>query len=129
QDEDLRKPGTRDAQEPPQRERRKYERVNASALVMIRDNGGFKVAKTANISLGGARIISDVKLPPAKTLDTIFVLGDKASVFKSDVIYSEHPDNETSICYSGLRFRDLTYKDIKGLEEYLLQFRRKGLST
>ena len=129
QDEDLRKPGTGDAQEPAHRERRKYERINASALVMIRDNGGFTVAKTVNISLGGAKIIADMKLPPAKTLDTVFVLGDKASVFKSDVIYSERPDNETSFCYSGLKFRDLTYKDIKGLEEYLLQFRRKGLSS
>jgi diguanylate cyclase (GGDEF)-like protein len=129
QDEDPRKPGLRDAQEPPQRERRKYERVNASALVMIRENGTFKVAKTVNISLGGARIISDMKLPPAKTLDAILVLGDKANVIKGDVIYSEHPDNETSFYYSGLRFRDLTYKEVKGLEEYLLQFRRKGVPS
>jgi hypothetical protein len=70
-----------------------------------------------------------MKLPPAKTLDAILVLGDKANVIKGDVIYSEHPDNETSFYYSGLRFRDLTYKEVKGLEEYLLQFRRKGVPS
>ena len=110
------------------RERRKHERVNASTLMMIRDNGAFKVAKTVNISLGGARIVSDARLPPAKTLDTILVLGDEASVFKSDVVYSEKPENEAAFFYSGLRFRDLTYKDIKGLEDYLLRFRRKIVS-
>jgi diguanylate cyclase (GGDEF)-like protein len=115
--------------EPVLRERRMFERTNVSTLVMLRENGAFKVAKTVNISLGGARVVSDMKLPPAKTLDTILVLGDKASLIKSDVIYSDRPANGPSFFYSGLRFRDLTYKDIKGLEEYLLHHRRKGTSS
>jgi diguanylate cyclase (GGDEF)-like protein len=127
-DEERRKAETRPAQERPRHERRKSERTNASTLMMIRENGGLKVAKTLNISLGGARIVSDVKLPPAKTLETILVLGDRASVIQSDVIYSEKPEDETAIFYSGLKFRDLTYRDLKGLEEYLLHFRRKGFS-
>jgi diguanylate cyclase (GGDEF)-like protein len=112
--------------ERPLRERRKFERFNTSILVMVRENGGFNVAKTVNISLGGARVISDVQLPPAKTVDTILVLGEKAGLIRSDVIYSERPDGETSFYYSGLRFLDLTYKDIKALEDHLLQHRRKG---
>jgi diguanylate cyclase (GGDEF)-like protein len=112
--------------ERPLRERRKLERFNASTLVMVRENGGFNVAKTVNISLGGARVISDVPLPQAKTVDTILVLGEKANLIRSDVIYSEKPDGETSFFYSGLRFLDLTDKDIKALEDHLLQHRRKG---
>lgn len=128
-DEEPTKAEVPPAQERPVRERRKYERSNASTLLMIKENGGFKVAKTVNISLGGARVISDMRLPPAKTMETILVLGDKASFIRSDVIYSEKPENETSFFYSGLKFRDLTYKDIKALEEYLLHFRRKGISS
>jgi diguanylate cyclase (GGDEF)-like protein len=122
--------GERGKAEPqPVPERRKFERFKASTLLMVRENGAFKVAKTVNISLGGARVISDIKLPLAKTVDTILVLGDKANLVRSDVIYSEKLDNEPSFFYSGLRFRDLTYKDIKGLEEYLLQHKRKGTSS
>jgi len=113
------------APEPLVRERRKHERYNVSALLMIKENGGFKVAKTVNISLGGARVISDTRLPLALPIDTVLVMGDKASLVKSDVIYSTRPENETSFFYSGLKFRDLTDKDLKGLEEYLLPFRRK----
>jgi len=117
------------AGERPFRERRKFERFKASTLLMVRENGAFKVAKTVNISLGGARIISDTKLPLAKTVDTVIVLGDKANLIRSDIIYSENLDSEPSFFYSGLKFRDLTYKDIKGLEEYLLQHKRKGISS
>jgi diguanylate cyclase (GGDEF)-like protein len=119
----------RQAQERLLRERRKHERYNASTLLMIKEEGEFKVAKTVNISVGGARVISDARLPLASTLDTILVLGDKASLVKSDVIYSERPENGTLFFYSGLKFRDLTYKDIKGLEEYLLHFRRKTVPS
>ena len=125
-------PRTEEARPAPERalrERRGYERVNASTLVMIRDNGAFKVAKTVNISLGGARIVSDMKLTPARTLDTILVLGDKATVLQSEVVYSERPENEAGFFYSGLKFRDLTYRDIKGLEDYLLRFRKKVVSS
>jgi diguanylate cyclase (GGDEF)-like protein len=124
-----RKPEAPSVEERPSPERRKYERSNASTLMMIKENGTFKVAKTVNISLGGARIISEVRLPAAGTLDTILVLGDRACLIKSDVVYSEKPGDEKPFFYSGLKFRDLTYRDIKGLEEYLLQFRRKSISS
>jgi diguanylate cyclase (GGDEF)-like protein len=116
----------RPAEERVLRERRKHERSNASTPLMIKEDGGFKVAKTVNLSLGGARVISDAKLPLAKTMDIILVLGDRACPIKSDVIYSEKPENETSFFYSGLKFRDMTDQDIRGLEDYLLHFRRKG---
>jgi diguanylate cyclase (GGDEF)-like protein len=115
--------------ERPPLERRRQERVNASTLMMIRDNGAFKVAKTVNLSLGGARIVSDVELVPARTLDTILVLGDKASVLKSEVVYSERPANDAAFFYAGLKFRDLTFKDLKGIEDWLLRFRKKVVSA
>jgi diguanylate cyclase (GGDEF)-like protein len=108
------------------RERRKHERLKASTLVMIKENAGFKVAKTVNLSVGGARVISDERLPVAKTMDIILVLGDKANPVKGDVIYSEKPEGETAFFYSGLKFIDLSPEEIRELEDYLFRFRRKG---
>jgi diguanylate cyclase (GGDEF)-like protein len=107
------------------RERRRSQRTSASTLMMIREKEGFKVAKTVNVSLGGARIVSDSRLPPAMTMDLILVLGEKASAIRSDVVYSDKAENEAPLYYSGLRFRDLTHTDIQGLEEYLDHFRRR----
>lgn len=107
------------------RERRKYERYNVSTPFLSRENGGFKVAKTVNISLEGARIVSDTTLPPGKTLETILVVEDKATLIKSDVVYSEKGVGDSCFYYSGLKFKDLTFKEIKGLESYLSHFRRR----
>jgi len=106
------------------REKRKYERYNVSTPFLFRENGGFKVAKTVNISLEGARIVSDTALPLAKTLETILVVEDKANIIQSDVVYSEKGGGDPGFYYSGLKFKDLTFKEIKGLESYLFHFRR-----
>ena len=128
-DREAARPEAAAAPERPGRERRKFERFNASTLALVRENGGFTVAKTVNLSLGGARIVSEAKLPLAKTVDTILVLGEKAGLLRSDVIYSEKRDGGPSFFYSGLRFRDLSDKDIRTLEDYLLQHRRKGTAA
>ncbi len=107
------------------REKRKYERYNVSTPFLFRDNGGFKVAKTVNIGLEGARIVSDLALPLDKTVETILVIEDKANIIKSDVIYSEKGAGESCFYYSGMKFKDLTFKEIKGLESYLFHFRRR----
>jgi diguanylate cyclase (GGDEF)-like protein len=107
------------------REKRKYERYNVSTPFLFREDGGFRVAKTANISLEGARVVSDAKLPAGGTLDTILVIEDKATAIRSEVVYSEKGEGDSSFYYSGVRFRDLTYKEIKGLENYLFHFRRR----
>jgi diguanylate cyclase (GGDEF)-like protein len=107
------------------REKRRYERVNASTLVMVKENGGFKVTKTVNLSLGGAKILSEARLPLAKTIDLVLVLGNKANALQSDVIYSDKANGESPYFYSGLRFKDLTPAEQKDLEEYFLTCRRK----
>jgi diguanylate cyclase (GGDEF)-like protein len=111
------------------REKRKYERYNVSTPFLFREDGGFRVAKTANISLEGARVVSDAKLPEAATLETILVIEDKATAIKSEVVYSEKGEGDSCFYYSGVRFRDLTYKEIKGLENYLFHFRRRDTLT
>ncbi len=109
------------------REKRKYERYNVSTPFLFRVNGGFKVAKTVNIGLEGARIVSDTPLPPAKTLETILVIEDKANPIQSDVVYTQKGGGEPGFYYSGLKFKDLTYKEIKGIESYLFHFRRRDV--
>jgi len=106
------------------REKRKYERYSVSTPLLFRKDGGFKVAKTVNISLEGARIVSDAALPVAQTLETILVVEDKATPIRSDVVYSEKGGGEPSFYYSGVKFRDLTFTEVKGLESYLFHFRR-----
>jgi diguanylate cyclase (GGDEF)-like protein len=109
------------------REKRKYERYNVSTPFLYRENGGFKVAKTVNIGLEGARIVSDTALPLAKTLETILVIEDKANLIQSDIVYTEKGEGDPGFFYSGLKFKDLTYKEIKGIESYLFHFRRRDV--
>jgi diguanylate cyclase (GGDEF)-like protein len=107
------------------REKRRYERYNVSTPFLFHENGGFRVAKTVNISLEGARVVSDAPLPAGPPLDTILVIEDRATPIKSEVIYSEKGSSDPGFFYSGVRFRDLTFKEIKGLESYLFHFRRR----
>jgi diguanylate cyclase (GGDEF)-like protein len=109
------------------REKRKYERCNVSTPILFREDGGFRVAKTVNISLEGARIVSDAPLPEGPSLDAILVVEDKATLIKTDIVYSEKGGGEPGFFYSGVKFKDLTHKEIKGLESYLLHFRRRDI--
>ena len=108
------------------REKRKSERYHAATLMMVQENGGFKVAKTVNLSLGGAKILSDARLPVAGTIDLILVLGNKANRVASDVVYSEKAGGESPYFYSGLKFKDLSSTDQKAIEEYFESLRRAG---
>jgi len=107
------------------REKRKYERYPASTTLMLRENGGYKVTKTVNLSTGGAKILSDVRLPTSRTVDLVLVLGNKAGILKSDIIYSEKASKESPYYYSGLKFRDLGPSEHKILEDYFLAYIKK----
>ncbi len=109
-------------------ERRKHERFNLSTQLLLNDDGGYKVAKTVNLSLEGARIVSDVELPVSQAVDVMLVLGDKADLLKGDVVYSEKASGEPPLFYSGLKFRDLTSRELRMIEDYLFRFRRRELS-
>ncbi len=107
------------------REKRKHERFNTSTLLMVKENGGFKVAKTVNLSLGGAKILTEAKLPLAKSIDLVLILGNKASALRSNVIYSDKDFGESPYYYSGLKFYDLEPAEQRDLEEYFLTLRSK----
>ena len=107
------------------REKRRYERYYVSTPFLFRSGNGFKVAKTVNISLGGARIVSDAPLPPGPALEAILIIEDKAASVRSTVVYSEKGGGEPGFFYTGVRFEDLSFKDTQGLESYLYQFRKR----
>jgi len=107
------------------REKRKHERFNVSTPFLIRSESGFLVAKTVNISLEGARIISDVPLAEGTALETILVCEDIATTVKSAVVYSEKGGGDPGFYYSGVNFRDLSFRETKDLESYLSHFRRR----
>jgi len=111
------------------REKRRSERFNASTVLMIKENGSFKVARTVNLSLGGAKILTEAKLPLAKTLDLVLILGNKANALRSDVIYSDKATGESPYFYSGLKFNNLEPAEQKGFEEYFLTCRRKEMDN
>ena len=107
------------------REKRKYDRYNVSTPFLFHENGGFKIAKTVNISLEGARIVSDTPLPADPALETFLFIDDRATPITSEVIYSEKGGGDPGFFYTGVRFRDLSAGGIKGLEGYLANFRRR----
>jgi len=108
------------------REKRRHERYFVSAVLVYRKDAGYAVAKTVNLSLGGARIVSTSRLPLAKTVDTILLLGEKANVFRSDIIYSEKAEAGGDVFYSGLKFREPSPPDLRSLIDYLARLRGPG---
>jgi len=109
-------------------ERRRYKRFYTSTILIFKTNGSNKVTKTINLSLGGAKISTDLKLPLAQTLDIMLILGNNACQLKGDVVYSEKAEGEFYRYYSGLRFRDLSFEDRKILEDYFASLRAKESS-
>jgi len=106
-------------------EKRKFERLYVSTLLLYGENGHFSVTKTVNLSLGGVRIYSDSKLPLAKTIDLFLILGNKATPFKGDVIYSQKASEESVRYHTGLKFKEMAAKERKALENYLASLPRK----
>jgi hypothetical protein len=78
-----------------------------------------------NISLGGARIVSDWPLAAGPALDAILVIEDKAASLKSAVVYSEKSGGEPGFFCTGIRFEGLDFMDRQGLETYLAQVRKR----
>ena len=108
------------------KEKRRYQRFNASTVLMIKEIGGFKVTKTVNLSLGGAKILSETRVAAGQDLRPGAGSGNKANPLRSDVIYSDKAAGESPYFYSGLRFKDLTPAEQKDLEAFFLTSCRKG---
>jgi diguanylate cyclase (GGDEF)-like protein len=106
-------------------EKRKYERLYVSTLLLYGENGHFRVTKTINLSLGGVRIFSDAKLPPSKTVDLFLILENKATPFKGDIIYSQKAGEGSALYHTGIRFKEMPAEERKALENYLSLLPRK----
>jgi diguanylate cyclase (GGDEF)-like protein len=111
------------------REKRKFARFLASTVVMIREDTIYRVARTVNLSLGGAKIATEWRLSPAKAIDVLLVLGNEASPFRSEVIYSEKATKGSPYFYTGLRFKALGFEERKPLEDYFEVLQRKTRAT
>jgi len=106
-------------------ERRRFERFYTSAPFIYKINRSFEVTKTINISLGGVKISTDLKLPLAETLDITLILGSKACQLKGDIVYSEKAKGEILKYHSGIEFKGLSSEDREMLEDFFASLRMK----
>ncbi|MDD8027632.1 MAG: diguanylate cyclase, partial [Acidobacteriota bacterium] len=107
-------------------EKRAHQRYPASTLCIIRENGSHRVAATVDLSQSGARISSDTSFPLARVLDLFLVLGNRASPFRAEVVYSQKAGLQGAYFYAGLRFLDVTTADHRLLEAYFLSLGSKN---
>jgi diguanylate cyclase (GGDEF)-like protein len=112
-------------QEKMYREKRHFQRHYTSTIIMYRDNGQLKVCKTINLSLGGAKILSEKALPASGSVEVILILGKKARPLLSEVVYSEKVSPDSSAYYTGLKFKELTPDDFQILEGYFQEAKRE----
>ncbi len=100
------------------REKRHFQRHYTSTIMMYRDDGQLRVCKTINLSLGGAKVLSERPLPASRTMDVILILGKKAHPLKGEVVYSEKASPDAGTFYTGLKFKELSGDDFQVLENY-----------
>jgi diguanylate cyclase (GGDEF)-like protein len=103
---------------PEEAERRKQKRFQTSAVLVYRTNDFYKVTKTIDLSLGGAKIPTDTQFDPNQVFDVILVLGSNACQLQGEVMYSIMAGENYSHYFTGLRFQDMSVKDRKHLMDY-----------
>jgi diguanylate cyclase (GGDEF)-like protein len=100
------------------KERRRHQRFYTSTILIYKEKDFHKVTKTINLSLTGAKIPTEAKLDPDKTLDLILILGNNACPLKGDVVYSQLAGEEYFHYFTGIKFKELAGKEKKILEDY-----------
>ena len=110
-------------------EKRKSPRHYISTLLLYQENGNLKVTRTINLSLGGLRMMSDARLPLAKSLDLFLVLEDKATSLKGDVVYCQKTDEDPPQFHTGIRFHEMPMADQIALEKYLVTISKRESSV
>ena len=110
-------------------EKRKHPRHYIITTLIYRENGGLKVTKTLNLSLGGAKILSESKLPLAKPLDLFLVLEDTATHLKGDVVYSQRAGEGSPHFHTGLEFREMGAAERKVLEGFIAAVLKREASA
>lgn len=99
-------------------EKRKNKRHYTSTILVYKNKDFYRVTKTINLSLGGAKIPTDTMLDMNQTFDLILILGANACQLKGEVIYSMMAGENYSHYFSGIKFLDLPSKDRQILEDY-----------
>jgi diguanylate cyclase (GGDEF)-like protein len=100
------------------RERRRAPRFMTSSAIIHMINRHNLLTKTINLSLGGARVCTEIELVPETIHDLILLLGEDICQCRGNVVYTVK-DRESDLYYSGLKFDELSQKDSKALEKYL----------
>jgi len=100
------------------KERRKHKRFQTSTLLIYKKQDFQRVTKTINLSLGGAKIPTDSELDSDQILDLTLILGNNAFQLKGDVVYSKMLGEEYMPYHTGIKFKELSDKDKKILEEF-----------
>ncbi|MFP4083113.1 MAG: diguanylate cyclase [Candidatus Aminicenantes bacterium] len=127
--EEKKEEGTIEAYKEKQvKERRRHQRFYTSTSLIYRRNSSHNVTKTINLSLGGAKISSDAKLPISEIFDLILILGSKACQLKGEVVYSQKEEGEFFRYHSGLKFKELSSEDREILEDYFASLRMEESS-
>ncbi len=116
QQEDSQKPSVQ--KQPVKSERRKSKRFYTSTILVYKTKDFYKVTKTINLSLGGAKIPTDTLLDPHQIFDLILILGNNACQLQGEVMYSVMAGDNYSHFFSGLKFQDISIKDRKTLADY-----------
>lgn len=101
------------------KERRRFPRYYTSTLMIYRLDGFQKLSKTVNLSLGGAKILTDIPLPENKEIKIILVLGQRVFQCNGKVIYCVPIEHTLTHNYhSGIEFQEITFKNRHLLESY-----------
>jgi diguanylate cyclase (GGDEF)-like protein len=116
QQQDTQKPS--DLEQAVKAERRKSKRFFTSTILVYKTKDFYKVTKTINLSLGGAKIPTDTLLDPHQIFDLILILGNNACQLQGEVMYSIMAGDNYSHFFSGLKFQDISAKDRKILMDY-----------
>jgi hypothetical protein len=110
-------------------EKRKSPRQYISTVLLYQENGHLKVTRTINLSLGGLRMMSEARLPPAGSVDLFLVLEDKAASLRGNVVYSQKTDEDPPQFQTGIRFQELAGADKKTLQNFLLTISKREASA
>jgi diguanylate cyclase (GGDEF)-like protein len=101
-----------------QAERRRYKRYYASTILVYKRKDFYRVTKTINLSMGGARIPTDSLLDIRQPMELILILGNNACQLNGEVVYSMMAGDNYSHFFSGMKFVGLSVKERKILEDY-----------
>lgn len=99
-------------------EKRRYKRYYTSTVLVYKKKDFYRVTKTINLSMGGARIPTDSLLDIRLPMELILILGNNACQLKGEVVYSMMAGDNYSHFFSGLKFTGVSVKERKILEDY-----------